>query len=143
MTEMKSTDDMLAQVSLFAGLSKRQLQEISSLATRLDLPAGRQLTIQGTVGREFVVVLQGDVEVVVDGDVVATPTAGEWYGEIALLDSRPRTATVVATSDVIVDVISRREFRELLTRQPQIAEHLQRTMAERLAANEDRKGGAL
>jgi CRP-like cAMP-binding protein len=140
--ELKSTDDMLAQVSLFAGLSKRQLQDISSLATRLDLPAGRQLTIQGTVGREFVIVLQGDVEVVVDGDVVATPTAGEWYGEIALLDSRPRTATVVATSDVIVDVIGRREFRELLTRQPQIAEHLERTMAERLAANEDRKGGA-
>jgi CRP-like cAMP-binding protein len=139
--ELKTTDEMLARVSLFSTLSKAQLRDISSLATRLDLPAGRQLTTQGTVGQEFIIVLQGEVEVVVDGDVVATPTAGEWYGEIALLDNRPRTATVVATSDVIVDVIGRREFRELLTRQPQIAEHLQRTMAERLAANEDSRGG--
>ena len=140
--ELKSTDEMLAQVSLFAGLSKGQLQDISSLATRLDLPSGRQLTRQGAVGQEFIIVLQGDVEVVVDGDVVATPGAGECYGEIALLDSRPRTATVVATSDVIVDVIGRREFRELLARQPKIAEQLQRTMAERLAANQDRRGGS-
>jgi CRP-like cAMP-binding protein len=132
---LKSTDEMLAQVSLFSGLTKGQLHDISGLATRLDLPAGRRLTTQGAVGQEFVIVLE-------DGAVVATPTAGEWYGEIALLDHRPRTATVVATSDVIVDVIGRREFRELLTRQPQIAEHLQRTMAERLAANEDSKGGS-
>jgi CRP-like cAMP-binding protein len=93
------------------------------------------------VGQEFIIVLQGDVEVVVDGAIVATPTAGECYGEIALLDSRPRTASVVATTDVIVDVIGRREFRELLTRQPQIAEHLRRTMAERLASNEDHRRG--
>jgi CRP-like cAMP-binding protein len=139
--ELRTTDEMLAQVSLFGGLSKSQLQEISMLATRLDLPAGRQLTTQGAVGQEFIIVLQGDVEVVVDGAIVATPTAGECYGEIALLDSRPRTASVVATTDVIVDVIGRREFRELLTRQPQIAEHLRRTMAERLASNEDHRRG--
>jgi CRP-like cAMP-binding protein len=140
--ERRSTDEMLAQVPLFAGLSKSQLREISSLATRLDLPAGRNLTTQGATGKEFIIVLEGDVEVVVDGAVVATPTAGECYGEIALLDSRPRTATVVATSDVIVDVIGRREFRELLTRQPPIGEHLRRTMAARLSANEERGGGA-
>jgi len=87
--ELRTTDEMLAQVSLFGGLSKSQLQEISMLATRLDLPAGRQLTTQGAVGQEFIIVLQGDVEVVVDGAIVATPTAGECYGEIALLDSRP------------------------------------------------------
>ena len=100
--------EMLAEVPLFAGLSKGQLQKISTLATRLDLPAGRRLTTQGAVGQEFIIVLQGDVEVMIDGDVVATPTAGECYGEIALLDSRPRTATVVAatvsssTSSVVV-----------------------------------------
>ncbi len=138
--ELETTDEMLARVSMFAGLTKSQLRDISGLATRLDLPAGRQLTTQGAIGQEFIIVLEGDVEVVVDGDVVAAPTAGECYGEIALLDSRPRTATVVATTDVIVDVIGRRDFRELLKRQPQIAEHLQRTMAERLAANEEHKG---
>jgi CRP-like cAMP-binding protein len=137
---LRSTDEMLARVPMFAGLSTSQLRDISRLATRLDLPAGRQLTTQGAVGQEFLIVLDGDVEVVLDGVVVATPTAGQCYGEIALLDRRPRTASVVATTDVIVDVIGRREFRELLKMQPPIAEQLQITMAERLAANEDHKG---
>ena len=140
--DARTTDEMLAQVPMFAELSKSQLREISSLATRLDLPAGRELTKQGAVGQEFVIVLRGDVEVVLDGEVVATPTAGQCYGEIALLDRRPRTATVVATTDVTVDVIGRREFRELLKRQPQIAERLHRTMAERLAANEEHQSGS-
>ena len=97
--ERRSTDEMLAQVPLFAGLSKSQLREISSLATRLDLPAGRNLTTQGATGKEFIIVLEGDVEVIVDGAVVATPTAGECYGEIALLDSRPDPAWIAARAD--------------------------------------------
>ena len=63
--ERRSTDEMLAQVPLFAELSKSQLREISSLATRLDLPAGRNLTTQGATGKEFIIVLEGDVEVTV------------------------------------------------------------------------------
>jgi len=130
------TDELLARVPLFAGLSKKELADISNLATRLDLTAGRTLTREGALGHEFVIVLDGDVDVLIDGEVVASPAAGQCYGEIALLEDRPRTATVVARSDVTVDVIGRPEFAALLARQPKVEERLRQTMAETLAKNE-------
>jgi CRP-like cAMP-binding protein len=132
----RSTDELLARVPLFDGLSKRELAEIANLATRLDLPAGRELTREGSTGQEFIIVLDGDVEVRIDGDVVATPAAGQCYGEIALLTDRPRTATVVARTDVTVEVIGRREFAALLATQPGIEVQLRQAMADHLAADE-------
>jgi CRP-like cAMP-binding protein len=131
-----STDEMLAKVPLFEGLSKKELREISNLATRMNLPAGRRLTRQGAIGQEFVIVLEGRVDVLIDDVVVASPEAGQFYGEIALLEDRPRMATVVAKTDVAVDIIGRREFAEMLERQPEIADRLQKAMAERLAAEQ-------
>ena len=127
-----TTDELLAQVPLFAGLSKKELKQISSLATRLDLPAGKELTHQGGAGQEFLVVLKGDVDVLIDGKVVATRGAGDFFGEIALLQDRPRTATVVAKTPVSLDVIGRPEFKTLIADQPSIAEQLLATVAKRL-----------
>ncbi len=127
-----TTDQLLARVPLFAGLSHKDLRQVSSLATRLDLPEGKELTRQGQPGNEFLVILKGQVEVRIDGEVVATRGPGEYVGEIALLDDRPRTATVVAKTPVSVDVIGRREFMGLVATQPAIAEQLLATMAQRL-----------
>ncbi len=102
----------------------------------MNLSAGRQLTRQGAAGQEFIIVLDGSVDVLIDGVVVASPAAGQFYGEVSLLDDRPRMATVVAKTDVTVDIIGRREFADLLEQQPQIAERLQQAMAERLAAEQ-------
>jgi CRP-like cAMP-binding protein len=138
----KTTDELLAQVPLFAGLSKKDLQEISGLATRLDLPEGRELTHQGGRGYEFIVVLEGTVDVLIDGNLVATCGAGDFFGEMALLDDRPRTATVIAKTDVIVDVIGRPEFSVLLADHPQIDKQLRAAMDRRLAEDEALLGGA-
>jgi CRP/FNR family transcriptional regulator, cyclic AMP receptor protein len=128
-----TTDELLAQVPLFAGLSKKDLREISGLATRLDLPAGKELTRQGEPGNEFIVILEGNVDVVKDGNVVATRGPGDFLGEIALLEDRPRTATVVATTAVSVDVIGRREFKSMLGTQPAISEQILASVAQRLS----------
>jgi len=136
MADELTTDERLARVPLFASLSKKDLKKISSLATRLDLPAGKELTHQGSVGNEFLVVLDGEVDVMIDGDVVATRGPGDYFGEIALLDDRPRTATVVAKTPVSIEVIGRREFKALIEDQPEIAQQLLTTMAQRLAADE-------
>ena len=132
----KQTDEMLAKVPLFEGWSKKELAEVSNLSARMNVHAGRELTRQGAAGQEFIIVLDGSVDVLIDGVVVASPEAGQFYGEIALLDDRPRTATVVAKTDVTIDIIGRREFAELLERQPQIAARLQQAMAEHLAAEQ-------
>lgn len=66
---MATTDDLLAEVPLFAGLSKRDLREVTSLATPLDLSAGSELMHQGEMGEEFIVVLSGIIDVVIDGEV--------------------------------------------------------------------------
>jgi hypothetical protein len=68
----KTTDELLAQVPLFAGLSKKDLREVSGSATRLNLSEGRELTHQGGRGYEFIVVLEGTVDVLIDGNLVAT-----------------------------------------------------------------------
>jgi CRP/FNR family transcriptional regulator, cyclic AMP receptor protein len=126
-------DEQLAAVPLFEGLSKKQLRRISSLMTRLDRPAGKVLTREGEQGSEFFIVLEGEVEVRQGDRVVATRGPGEYVGEIALLDRRPRTATVVATTPVSVEVLSRREFRSLLVQAPELSEQILATMAQRLA----------
>jgi CRP/FNR family cyclic AMP-dependent transcriptional regulator len=126
-------DDQLAAVPLFEGLSKKQLRRISSLMTRLDRPAGDVLTKEGQQGYEFFIVLEGEVQVRQGDRVVATRGPGEYVGEIALLDKRPRTATVVATTPVSLEVLSRREFVSLLAQVPELAEQIMATMAQRLA----------
>ncbi len=133
---LRTTDELLAEVPLFAGLSRKDLRRVSSLATRLELPRGRELTHQGGIGHEFIVVLDGTVDVLIDGEVVNTCTAGSCFGEIALLSDRRRTATVLAKTDVVIDVIGRKEFSTLLEDQPAIAEQLKAAMAAHLGEDD-------
>jgi CRP-like cAMP-binding protein len=133
-----TTEELLSKVPLFAGLSKKELRQVASLATRLNLAAGSELTHQGGRGREFIIVLEGVADVVIDGDVVATRGPGDFFGEIALLEARTRVATVLAKTDIEIDVIGHREFSTLLTDFPQIEASLRLAMQERLAENEAR-----
>ena len=75
--KFKTTDEMLAKVPLFEGLTRKELREVSNLSARMNLSAGRQLTRQGAAGQEFIIVLDGSVDVLIDGVVVASPAAGQ------------------------------------------------------------------
>jgi CRP-like cAMP-binding protein len=134
MARQESTDERLARIPLFEGLSKKQLSQVSSLMTPLDLKAGKVLARQGEVGREFLILLEGQVEVARDGKIIAVRGPGDFIGEIALLDNRPRTATVTARTDVVVEVLNRGEFASLLAEAPQLSAQVMATMARRLAA---------
>ena len=124
-------DETLAEVPLFAGLSKKQLELVSSLTTRLEVPAGTVLTREGVEGYEFIIVLEGEVEVRQQGRLVATRGPGEYFGQMALVDHHPRTATVRSMTPVLMEVIARREFHSLLGDVPDIAEHIRATIAQR------------
>ena len=133
MARQRSTDERLTRVPLFDGLSKKQLSQISRLMTRVDLVAGDVLARQGEIGREFVILLEGEAEVARDRKVIAVRGPGDYIGEIALLDNRPRTATVTAKTDVAAEVLNRAEFSSLLADAPDLSSKLMATLARRLA----------
>ena len=130
-------EQRLAEVPLFAGLSKKELRTIAHLATYLEEPEGTILTAEGESGNEFIIVLEGQVEVQQGGEVIATRGGGDYFGEIALLDHRPRTATIVAKTPVEIEVIGRQEFTGMLAEVPDLAGKIMATMAQRLADLED------
>ena len=126
-------EEQLAKVPLFSSLSKKELKLISQLATYLEEPTGTVLTEEGKPGHEFIIVLDGEIEVSQGGTVVAERGPGSYVGEIALLDRRPRTATVVAKTPVAIEVIGQREFAGLLAEVPELSQQLLATVARRLA----------
>ena len=126
-------EQRLAEVPLFAGLSKKELRTIAHLATYLEEPEGTVLTAEGESGNEFIIVLEGQVDVLQGGEVIATRGAGDYFGEIALMDHRPRTATIVAKTPVEIEVIGRQEFTGMLAEVPELAGKIMATMAQRLA----------
>lgn len=98
----------------------------------VDLPAGRTLCEQGNIGREAFIILDGTAEVRRNKKKVATLGAGACVGELALLDHGPRTATVVAGTDLKVLVIGAREFAAIVDEVPPIAHKLLKALATRI-----------
>ena len=127
----------LAEITIFAGCSKKELQEIVRLTTEVTVPAGRVLTTEGDHGVEFAIVLDGTAEVSKRGKVVHTLTAGSHYGEMSLLDAGPRTATITATSPMSLAVVARNEFGQLLEESPALSQAILRGLARRLRELDD------
>jgi CRP-like cAMP-binding protein len=134
MLRYRTNDTELEEATLFAGLSRRHLTLVRRLSTPIELPAGHVLAHEGERGAEFFVVVEGAVEVVQRGTLVATRGAGSPLGEIALLAGGRRTATLIAQTPVRARVSSRREFSGLLAEIPEVSRRLRATMAERLAS---------
>ena len=110
--------DLIKRVPLFADCSRGELEQIAQLADEIDLAEGKELTRLGESGREFFVLLEGEADVTKDGQSINTLRAGDFFGEIALVEDTPRTATVTATTPVRVLVITDRAFKRLLDEQP-------------------------
>ncbi len=101
---------LLRASSLFAMLQSVPLERLAARLQAAEVGSGTTVVRQGEVGRAVYVVAQGSLEVVVDGHSVAHLTAGDYFGEIALLDASPRTATVIARSEVRLYVLDGRDF---------------------------------
>jgi CRP-like cAMP-binding protein len=128
----RSPIDHLASVSLFSACSKKELQAVARASDQVDLAEGRALCEQGSIGREAFIILDGKAEVKRNGRKVASLSAGDCFGEMALLDHGPRTATVTAATDLKVLVIGAREFAAVLDEVPPIAHKLLKSLAGRI-----------
>ncbi len=108
------------------------MKRLSSLGTRVHMAAGKALTKTGASGAEVLIVLAGTAICQVHGIEVARFGPGDFFGEVATLDGGPRTATVVAKTDMEVLVLSRLEFETLVKSSPEVAHRILRAMAQRL-----------
>jgi len=127
--------ELLKRVPLFAGCSKKELGEIAMVADEIDVGAGQVLTTEGDSGREFFVLVEGSADVRRNGRKVSALGSGDFFGEIALVSDRPRTATVTTTVPVRLLVVTDRAFRELMRKVPSIQLKVLTALADRLAAD--------
>lgn len=125
--------ELLKRVPLFSRLDKKALQAVAQIADELDLPAGKEMAVEGDRGREFFVLLDGEADVMKGESKINTMKQGDFFGEIALVTKMPRTASVVATTDVRVLVITERDFDALLKKSPEVGRSVAEALAERVA----------
>lgn len=122
----------LSTIWLFSTSSARDLRTIQRALEDVNVPAGRVLCEEGTIGREFFLIVDGQAEVRRNGRKIATLGAGQYFGELALLDRRPRSATVIAATEMELLVLGQRQFNGILDTVPALSRKLLAAMATRL-----------
>lgn len=129
--------DMLESVPLFSRCTHRERRTIARHTETAELPAGTDLVVEGEAGDALFIILEGDASILRSddaADVTARVGPGAYFGELALLDGSPRSATVRADTDVKVAVLGIRMFRTLLREVPDLAEQLLVGLAGQLRA---------
>lgn len=126
--------DALGRCPFFAELSRRELIALAKATEDLEVEAGKRLTREGESGREFFVIVEGEVAVTKQGDELRRLGPGDFFGEIALLEDRPRTATVTAETPLRFFVLTRQSFRSLLAHQPELEQKVKSALQERLGS---------
>lgn len=124
--------ETLRRVPLFEELDEPELQSIADLMNEANVPAGAIVTAEGGPGDGFFVIESGEAEVTVEGSPQAVMTAGDYFGEIALLLGSSRTATVTASTDLRCYALTPWDFRTLVEGDPSIAWKVMQSMAARL-----------
>ncbi len=135
---MPVSTELLKQVPLFKSLSQKQLRTLASEMTERTFRDGQELTAEGSGGVGFFVLESGNAKVTVDGEDRRTLGPGDYYGEIALIDGGPRSATITATSDGVAYGLTPWQFRPLVEGNAEIAWPLLEAMARRTREIEQR-----
>jgi CRP/FNR family transcriptional regulator, cyclic AMP receptor protein len=123
---------MLSGVRLFEGLSKRELEAIHQASKTTEFPPGKPIVEEGATGLGFHLILEGEAVVTVGGRKRATLRAGDYFGEMSLIDGGPRSATVRAETPVRTLGLTSWAFLPLLDDHPSIARKLLTEMSKRL-----------
>jgi CRP/FNR family cyclic AMP-dependent transcriptional regulator len=124
--------ESLKRAPLFADLSRKDLVELARLTDTVEVPSGKVLCKEGDPGREFFVLVEGEVKVARKGRQVATLGAGDFVGEISLVDPAPRTATVTARTPLRLFVLTPRDFHQMLDQNPKVERKIMRALARRV-----------
>jgi CRP-like cAMP-binding protein len=129
----QGTVDLLKRVPIFEGLDNRELQRIAASMKPRTFRAGDTVTTEGQGGVGFFVIEDGEAKVTVHGDERRRLGPGDYFGEIALLTDRPRTATITAESDLSCYGMTSWDFKPLVETHGSIAWKLLQAMAKTYA----------
>lgn len=130
----------VAEAAIFVHCNRKQRERLEALSSAVEVKAGYQLTKEGAVGLEFGVIVEGTADVTVGGRKVAELGPGDHYGEVALMERvgnhgpPVRMATVTATTDLWVAVMSVQEFATVLVEFPDVADAMRRAARDRAGA---------
>lgn len=134
----KPTPDLLRNVSLFSDLDEKDLASLAEEFSERRFSPGEKVSMEGEGGLMFFVVESGEASVEVRGEEVGSLGPGASFGEIALIDRRPRTATVTARTELRTFGLPVFVFRPFVEARPQVAWKLLEAMADRLETAESR-----
>ncbi|MCZ7588284.1 MAG: cyclic nucleotide-binding domain-containing protein [Gaiella sp.] len=124
--------EALRRAPLFEGLSKRELAELARVTDELTVVAGTVLCKEGGLANEFFVIVDGTAEVTKDGVHLATRGSGDFVGEVALIATTRRTATVTATTTLRCFILTGRDFRQVLDENRPVERKVMQALAERV-----------
>jgi len=124
--------DSLKKAPLFADLSKDELEQLAKITEDLEVDAGKVLCREGEPAGEFFVIIEGEAEATKDGAPLRTMGKGDFFGEIALLEDIPRTATVTAKTPLRFFVLTRQSFWGMVDRMPAVERKVLRALARRV-----------
>ena len=125
--------ERLAALPVFAALDDSERAEVAACTREVTIDAGETIAAEGDNAYEFFVIEAGEADVHRGGEVIASVAEGDVIGEIGLLVTGTRTASIVATTPMTLVAMFSREFKQLETRVPGIAQGLRDTMRERVA----------
>ena len=128
----------LSKIWLFSTSSAKDLRLIRRALEEVRVPSGRLLCEQGTIGREFFLIVEGQASVKRNNRKVATLGPGQYFGELALLDRRPRSASVISDTEMVLLVLGQRQFNGVLDTVPALSRKMLAAMATRLREADDR-----
>ena len=133
---MADVEDTLGRVPLFSGVKPKELKKLGKRMTERLFSEGDTITAEGESGLGFFVIEEGNATVSRNGRIVRNLGPGEFFGEIALIDEGPRSATVVASTDLRCRGMTAWEFKPFVEEHPEVAWALMETLVERLRAAE-------
>ena len=133
----------LSKIWLFSTCSSRELRTIRKALEEVSVPPDRILVEEGTIGREFFLIVDGEASVSRNGRRMATLGPGQYFGELALLDRRPRSATVISDTEMLLLVLGQRQFNGVLDAVPALSRKLLAAMATRLREADSRAASVI
>jgi len=133
-------EDFLARVPIFANCTAEEIAAVVGVAQESFFQPGQIIVTQGTPGQAFYLILSGSVEILRDDTSLGAFGAGDFFGEMSLLDQAPRSATIRAIEPTNCLMLSSWDFKALLERHPSIAIKLLEVLSRRLRVADERIG---